>query len=63
MCRPAAGHLPFTAIYHTVGFKEPEAKVFLSAPVTARILEVERFTSAQDRFHATSQRSINKVII
>uniref|UniRef100_A0A4W6FZP3 Phospholipase n=1 Tax=Lates calcarifer TaxID=8187 RepID=A0A4W6FZP3_LATCA len=39
---------PFTAIYHTVAFKEPEAKVFLSSPITAKILEVERFTSAQD---------------
>lgn len=52
--------LPFTAIYHTVGFKEPEAKVFLSPPITAKILEVERFTSAQDRFNVTSQRSVNK---
>uniref|UniRef100_A0A3Q3R1V6 Phospholipase n=1 Tax=Monopterus albus TaxID=43700 RepID=A0A3Q3R1V6_MONAL len=34
--------LPFTAIYHTVGFKEPEARVFLSVPITAKILEVER---------------------
>uniref|UniRef100_A0A4W6G1S7 Phospholipase n=1 Tax=Lates calcarifer TaxID=8187 RepID=A0A4W6G1S7_LATCA len=40
-----ADHLPFTAIYHTVAFKEPEAKVFLSSPITAKILEVERFTS------------------
>uniref|UniRef100_A0A4W6G1T2 Phospholipase n=1 Tax=Lates calcarifer TaxID=8187 RepID=A0A4W6G1T2_LATCA len=39
-------HLPFTAIYHTVAFKEPEAKVFLSSPITAKILEVERFTSS-----------------
>lgn len=58
---PAAEHLPFTSVYHTVGFKEPEAKVFLSSPITAKILEVERFTSAQDRFYATTQRSINKV--
>ncbi|XP_071340593.1 phospholipase D1 [Trachinotus anak] len=55
-----AGHLPFTAIYHTVGFKEPEAKVFLSSPITAKILEVERFTSAQDRFNVTTQRSVSK---
>lgn len=54
-------HVPFKAIYHTVGFKEPEANVFLSSPITAKILEVERFTSAQDRFYVTSQRSINKV--
>uniref|UniRef100_A0A3Q1FZW4 Phospholipase n=1 Tax=Acanthochromis polyacanthus TaxID=80966 RepID=A0A3Q1FZW4_9TELE len=38
--------LPFSAIYHTVGFKESEAKVFLSSPITAKILEVERFTSS-----------------
>lgn len=44
-----------------MGFKEPEASVFLSSPITAKILEVERFTSAQDRFYVTSQRSINKV--
>ncbi|XP_022623455.1 phospholipase D1-like [Seriola dumerili] len=54
--------LPFTAIYHTVGFKEPEAKVFLSSPITAKILEVERFTSAQDRFNVTTQRSVNKAM-
>ncbi|XP_022060280.1 phospholipase D1 isoform X1 [Acanthochromis polyacanthus] len=52
--------LPFSAIYHTVGFKESEAKVFLSSPITAKILEVERFTSAQDRFNVTTQRSVNK---
>lgn len=57
----AAERLPFTAIYNTVGFKEPEAKVFLSSPITAKILEVERFTSAQDRFNVTTQRSVNKV--
>uniref|UniRef100_A0A665WBT7 Phospholipase n=1 Tax=Echeneis naucrates TaxID=173247 RepID=A0A665WBT7_ECHNA len=45
-------------IYHTVGFKEPQAKVFLSSPITAKILEVERFTSAQDRFNITTQRSL-----
>uniref|UniRef100_H2SLG3 Phospholipase n=1 Tax=Takifugu rubripes TaxID=31033 RepID=H2SLG3_TAKRU len=45
----------------TVGFKEPAARVFLSSPITAKILEVERFTSAQDRFYITSQRSINKM--
>uniref|UniRef100_A0AAQ5Z6P2 Phospholipase n=1 Tax=Amphiprion ocellaris TaxID=80972 RepID=A0AAQ5Z6P2_AMPOC len=52
--------LPFSAIYHMVGFKESEAKVFLSSPITAKILEVERFTSAQDRFNVTTQRSVNK---
>ncbi|XP_069368860.1 phospholipase D1 [Paralichthys olivaceus] len=56
----AAEHLPFKVIYHTVGFKESEAKVFLSSPITAKILEVERFTSAQDRFNITAQRSVNK---
>lgn len=61
VCVSAGEHLSFTAVYHTVGFKEPEAKVFLSRPITAKILEVERFTSAQDRFHATTQRSVNKV--
>ncbi|XP_060919956.1 phospholipase D1 [Labrus mixtus] len=55
-----ADHLPFTAIYKTVGFKESAAQVFLSSPITAKILEVERFTSAQDRFNITTQRSINK---
>ncbi|KAA8580503.1 hypothetical protein FQN60_013461, partial [Etheostoma spectabile] len=55
-----AERLPFTVIYHTLGFKEPEAKVFLSSPITAKILEVERFTKNQDRFNVTSQRSVNK---
>uniref|UniRef100_A0A8C5AZY3 Phospholipase n=1 Tax=Gadus morhua TaxID=8049 RepID=A0A8C5AZY3_GADMO len=40
--------IPFPAIYNTVGFKEAEARVYLSSPITAKILEVERFTSAQD---------------
>uniref|UniRef100_A0A8C7LC70 Phospholipase n=1 Tax=Oncorhynchus kisutch TaxID=8019 RepID=A0A8C7LC70_ONCKI len=31
---------------NTVGFKEAEVKVFLSSPITAKILEVERFTSS-----------------
>lgn len=57
----SADHLPFKVIYHTVGFKDTEAKVFLSLPITAKILEVERFTSAQDRFNVTTQRSVNKV--
>lgn len=58
---PSADHLPFKVIYHTVGFKDAEAKVFLSLPITAKILEVERFTSVQDRFNITTQRSVNKV--
>lgn len=61
VCSSSAARLPFTAIYDTLGFKEPEARVFLSLPITAKILEVERFTSAQDRFNITNQRSVNKV--
>lgn len=53
--------MPFKAVYHTVAFKDPNAKVFLSSPITAKILEVERFTSAQDRFNQTTQRSVSKV--
>ncbi|KAK5849809.1 hypothetical protein PBY51_014114 [Eleginops maclovinus] len=52
--------LPFTAIYHMVGFKELDTTVFLTSPITAKILDVERFTSAQDRFNITTQRSVNK---
>uniref|UniRef100_A0A8C3B1M8 Phospholipase n=1 Tax=Cyclopterus lumpus TaxID=8103 RepID=A0A8C3B1M8_CYCLU len=38
--------LPFSAVYATVGFKEANAKVYLpTVPITARILEVERFTT------------------
>lgn len=49
-------------MYKTKGFKESGARVFLTAlPITAKILEVERFTSAQDRFNITSQRSVSKV--
>uniref|UniRef100_A0A3Q2YPW7 PX domain-containing protein n=1 Tax=Hippocampus comes TaxID=109280 RepID=A0A3Q2YPW7_HIPCM len=36
--------LPFRAIYNTVGFKDCKS-AFLSRPITANILEVERFTS------------------
>uniref|UniRef100_A0A672PMZ6 Phospholipase n=1 Tax=Sinocyclocheilus grahami TaxID=75366 RepID=A0A672PMZ6_SINGR len=37
--------IPFSAVYRTVGFKETEAQVYLNAaPVTAKILDVERFT-------------------
>nr|XP_057916251.1 phospholipase D1-like [Doryrhamphus excisus] len=52
--------LPFMAVYNTVGFKESKADVFLSSPITAKILEVERFTSAQDRFNVSQQRSVSK---
>ncbi|KAF0028574.1 hypothetical protein F2P81_019661 [Scophthalmus maximus] len=57
----AAEHLPFSVIHRTVGFKQPEAEVYLSSPITAKILEVERFTAAQDRFNVTTQRSVNKI--
>ncbi|KAK0153606.1 Phospholipase D1 [Merluccius polli] len=56
----AEERIPFHAVYSTVGFKEAEARVYLSSPITAKILEVERFTSAQDRFNLTAQRSVNK---
>uniref|UniRef100_A0A8C3B283 Phospholipase n=1 Tax=Cyclopterus lumpus TaxID=8103 RepID=A0A8C3B283_CYCLU len=49
---PGDCRLPFSAVYATVGFKEANAKVYLpTVPITARILEVERFTT----------RSVNKV--
>lgn len=54
--------IPFNAIYKTTGFKEAEARVFLtSLPITAKILEVERPRIAQDRFNVTTQRSVSKV--
>lgn len=60
---PGDGRIPFSAVYATVGFKEASAKVYLSTvPITARILEVERFTTAQDRFNLSHQRSVNKVL-
>uniref|UniRef100_A0A8D3EBU3 Phospholipase n=1 Tax=Scophthalmus maximus TaxID=52904 RepID=A0A8D3EBU3_SCOMX len=47
------------AVYSTVGFKEASAKVYLpTVPITVRILEVERFTSAQDRFNLSHNRSL-----
>ncbi|MBN3326804.1 PLD1 Phospholipase, partial [Atractosteus spatula] len=56
---PEVSRIPFSAVYKTRGFKETEAKVFLTGvPITAKILEVERFTSAQDRFNRTNQRSV-----
>ncbi|XP_036377127.1 phospholipase D1-like isoform X2 [Megalops cyprinoides] len=55
--------IPFSAVYQTTGFKEADVRVFLnSLPITAKILEVERFTSAQDRFNITNQRSVSKVL-
>lgn len=45
-----------------MGFKEASAKVYLpTVPITARIMEVERFTTAQDRFNLSQHRSVNKV--
>uniref|UniRef100_A0A8C7ZC91 Phospholipase n=1 Tax=Oryzias sinensis TaxID=183150 RepID=A0A8C7ZC91_9TELE len=39
--------IPFSAVYATVGCRENSAKVYLpTVPVTARILEVERFTAS-----------------
>uniref|UniRef100_A0A4W6DM47 Phospholipase n=1 Tax=Lates calcarifer TaxID=8187 RepID=A0A4W6DM47_LATCA len=39
--------IPFSAVYATVGFKEASARVYLpTVPITARILEVERFTTS-----------------
>uniref|UniRef100_A0A9J8CFW8 Phospholipase n=1 Tax=Cyprinus carpio carpio TaxID=630221 RepID=A0A9J8CFW8_CYPCA len=43
---PSASRIPFSAVYRTVGFKETEAEVYLTAaPITAKILDVERFTT------------------
>ncbi|XP_013885644.1 phospholipase D1 [Austrofundulus limnaeus] len=56
----AGDRLPFANVYHTVGFREVEAQVFLSSPITAKILDVERYTVAQDRFSVSTQRSMNK---
>ncbi|KAM7376149.1 hypothetical protein PAMP_005894 [Pampus punctatissimus] len=54
--------IPFSAIYATVGFKEASATVYLpTVPITVRILEVERFTTAQDRFNLSHHRSVNKM--
>ncbi|XP_078209964.1 phospholipase D1 isoform X4 [Callithrix jacchus] len=38
--------IPFSAIYNTQGFKEPNIQTYLSGcPIKAQVLEVERFTS------------------
>lgn len=38
--------IPFSSIYNTQGFKEPNIQTYLSGcPVKAQVLEVERFTS------------------
>ncbi|XP_046873315.1 phospholipase D1a [Hypomesus transpacificus] len=53
--------IPFSAVYETVGFKEASARIYLpTLPITARILEVERFTANQDRFNISQNRSVNK---
>lgn len=53
--------IPFSAVYATVGFKETNARVYLpTVPITVRILEVERFTTAQERFNPSHHRSVNK---
>ncbi|XP_069753685.1 phospholipase D1-like isoform X2 [Narcine bancroftii] len=43
---PDGVQLPFSAVYKTKGFKEPEIEVYIpTAPIKVRVLEVERFTS------------------
>ena len=40
--------IPFSAIYHTRGFKEPGTQTYLTGcPIRVRVLEVERFTSTK----------------
>uniref|UniRef100_A0A8C9P106 Phospholipase n=1 Tax=Spermophilus dauricus TaxID=99837 RepID=A0A8C9P106_SPEDA len=44
--RTQEGYIPFSAIYNTQGFKEPNIQTYLSGcPIKAQVLEVERFTS------------------
>ncbi|EPY78441.1 phospholipase D1 isoform b [Camelus ferus] len=39
-------YIPFSAIYKTQGFKEPDVQTYLSScPIKVQVLEVERFTS------------------
>lgn len=39
-------YIPFSAVYKTQGFKEPNVQPYLSrCPIKAQVLEVERFTS------------------
>ncbi|XP_027630224.1 phospholipase D1 isoform X2 [Tupaia chinensis] len=39
-------YIPFSAVYNTQGFKEPNIQTYLTGcPIKARVLEVERFTS------------------
>ncbi|XP_006890415.1 PREDICTED: phospholipase D1 isoform X2 [Elephantulus edwardii] len=40
--------IPFSAIYNTQGFKEPNIQTYLlGCPIKAKVLEVERFTSTK----------------
>ncbi|NP_001153567.1 phospholipase D1a [Danio rerio] len=58
-----ASRIGFSAIYRTVGFKDTEAHVYLtSLPITAKILDVERFTRTQDRFKFSKHRSVSKAM-
>ncbi|XP_061522046.1 phospholipase D1-like isoform X2 [Phycodurus eques] len=56
---PPGDGLPFLAVYKTVGFKDSKS-AFLSRPVTAKILEAERFTPSQDRFDVGRERSVGE---
>ncbi|XP_026864371.2 phospholipase D1a [Electrophorus electricus] len=54
-------HIPFSAVYQTMGFKEPHARVFLpTLPITAKIQAVERFTRFKDRFNVSNQGGVSK---
>lgn len=54
--------IPFSAIYKTLGFKDADAQVYLTTiPITAKILDVERFTRNPDRFKISKNRSVSKV--
>uniref|UniRef100_A0AAY4AP71 Phospholipase n=1 Tax=Denticeps clupeoides TaxID=299321 RepID=A0AAY4AP71_9TELE len=47
--------ISFTAVYETVGFKETDARVYLTTvPITAKILDVERFTESDYRVPLSS---------
>uniref|UniRef100_A0A8C9TUT9 Phospholipase n=1 Tax=Scleropages formosus TaxID=113540 RepID=A0A8C9TUT9_SCLFO len=57
--------IPFSAVYGTKGFREADATVYLATlPIAAKIMEVERFTCAQDRFRdrISYHRSITKAL-
>ncbi|KAK1786247.1 hypothetical protein P4O66_017948, partial [Electrophorus voltai] len=60
-CAPGEIHIPFSAVYQTMGFKEPHARVFLpTLPITAKIQAVERFTRFKDRFNVSNQGGVSK---